>query len=137
MLPKQPARRRPVHIHEHAMTALQAAPSPSALQKNTPDSAANSAPDTPSALQLACRSEAGTAALVQRLARGLQEAVAGWARSVGREEERYCVTTLGQLRDAELDMFCTAVVGNIGTTVMEGRMVTPREYQFGVREEWE
>lgn len=56
------------------MTALQAAPSPSALQKNTPDSAANSAPDTPSALQLACRSEAGTAALAQRLARELQEA---------------------------------------------------------------
>ena len=50
------------------MTALQAAPSPSALQKNTPDSAANSAPDTPPALQLACRSEAGTAALAQRLA---------------------------------------------------------------------
>ena len=65
------------------------------------------------------------------------ETVAGWARSVGREEERYCVTTLGQLRDAELDMFCTAVVGNIGTTVMEGRMVTPRGYRFGVREEWE
>ena len=65
------------------------------------------------------------------------ETVAGWARSVGREEEKRCVTTLGQLRDAELDMFCTAIVGNIGTTVMEGRMVTPRGYRFGVREEWE
>lgn len=65
------------------------------------------------------------------------ETVAGWARSVGREGERRCVTTLGKLRDAELDMFCTAVVGNIGTTVMEGRMVTPRGYRFGVREEWE
>ena len=54
------------------------------------------------------------------------ETVAGWARSVGREEEKRCVTTLGKLRDAELDMFCTAIVGNIGTTVMEGRMVTPR-----------
>ena len=56
---------------------------------------------------------------------------------MGREGERRCVTTLGKLRDAELDMFCTAVVGNIGTTVMEGRMVTPRGYRFGVREEWE
>ena len=65
------------------------------------------------------------------------DTVAGWARSVGREGESRCVTTLGQLRDAELDMFCTAVVGNIGTTVMEGRMVTPRGYRFGVREEWE
>lgn len=65
------------------------------------------------------------------------ETVAGWARSVGREEEKRCVTTLGKLRDAELDMFCTAIVGNIGTTVMEGRMVTPRGYRFGVREEWE
>ena len=65
------------------------------------------------------------------------ETVAGWARSVGREEEKRCVTTLGKLRDAELDMFCTAVVGNIGTTVLEGRMVTPRGYRFGVREEWE
>ena len=64
------------------------------------------------------------------------ETVAGWARSVGREEEKRCVTTLGKLRDAELDMFCTAIVGNIGTTVMEGRMVTPRGYRFGVREEW-
>ena len=65
------------------------------------------------------------------------DTVAGWARSVGREEEKRCVTTLGKLRDAELDMFCTAIVGNIGTTVMEGRMVTPRGYRFGVREEWE
>lgn len=65
------------------------------------------------------------------------ETVAGWARSVGREGESRCVTTLGQLRDAELDMFCTAVVGNIGTIVLEGRMVTPRGYRFGVREEWE
>ena len=65
------------------------------------------------------------------------DTVAGWARSVGREGESRCVTTLGQLRDAELDMFCTAVVGNIGTIVLEGRMVTPRGYRFGVREEWE
>lgn len=65
------------------------------------------------------------------------ETVAGWVCNVGREGERYGITTLGAIRDAELDMFCTAVVGNVGTTVLDGRMVTPRGYRFGTREELE
>ena len=63
------------------------------------------------------------------------ETVAGWVCLASREGERKGITTLGSIRDAELDMFCTAVVGNVGTRVLDGRMVTPRGYRFGIREE--
>ena len=65
------------------------------------------------------------------------ETVAGWVCGAGREGGSQCITTLGKIRDAELDMFCTAVVGNIATRVLNGRMVTPRGYRFGIREELE
>ena len=65
------------------------------------------------------------------------ETVAGWVCGAGREGGSQCITTLGKIRDAELDMFCTAVVGNVATRVLNGRMVTPRGYRFGIREELE
>ena len=51
------------------------------------------------------------------------------ARNIGREGEsrRYC--TLGQLREAEVDMFCTVFIGNEMTRMIGGRMVTPRGYR--------
>ena len=50
-------------------------------------------------------------------------------RNVGRSEERHDVTTLEAIRDVELDMFCTAVIGCSATFVKGGRMVTRRGYR--------
>ena len=37
--------------------------------------------------------------------------------------------TLGQLKDAEVDMFCTVFIGNSATRFIGGEMVTPRGYR--------
>ncbi len=51
------------------------------------------------------------------------------ARNIGREGEERRYYTLGQLRDAEVDMFCTVFIGNEMTRMIGGRMVTPRGYR--------
>jgi precorrin-3B C17-methyltransferase len=53
----------------------------------------------------------------------------GVARNIGRDGERGELTTLGQLRDKEVDMFCTVFVGSASTRVIGGRLVTPRGYR--------
>ena len=53
----------------------------------------------------------------------------GIARMIGREGETGTVLTLGQLRDAAVDMFCTVFIGNASTRVVGGRLVTPRGYR--------
>ena len=53
---------------------------------------------------------------------------AGWVRNAGREGAENSLTTLGELKDAELDMFCTVIIGNHATKELHGRLVTPRGY---------
>ena len=53
----------------------------------------------------------------------------GIARMIGREGENGRVMTLKELRDAEVDMFCTVFIGNASTRVMGDRLVTPRGYR--------
>ncbi len=55
--------------------------------------------------------------------------VAGIVRNIGRKEESAQVTTLGQLRDTQVDMFTTVFIGNSQTKVIGGKMVTPRGYK--------
>ncbi len=45
-----------------------------------------------------------------------------------RPGERVLTTTLGELDAAEVDMFSIVVVGSSTTTMLNGRMVTPRGY---------
>ena len=54
---------------------------------------------------------------------------AGWVRNAGRDGETSAVTTLGELPQADIDMFCTVVIGNSTTRVINGRLVTPRGYK--------
>lgn len=54
----------------------------------------------------------------------------GIARNIGREGENSSVLSLAELRDAEVDMFCTVFVGNSMTKVIGGKMVTPRGYRY-------
>ena len=56
------------------------------------------------------------------------ETVCGTVRNIGREGEQAAVMTLGELRDATVDMFTTVFIGNSQTLNLDGRMVTPRGY---------
>ena len=51
------------------------------------------------------------------------------AQAIGREGENRRFFTLGQLKDAQVDMFCTVFIGNASTRMIGGSMVTPRGYR--------
>lgn len=56
--------------------------------------------------------------------------VCGTVQNIGREGECMNIYTLSELRDTKVDMFTTVFIGNSQTTVMNGRMVTPRGYKM-------
>jgi len=58
------------------------------------------------------------------------ETVCGIARNIGREGEKTRILTLGELKDAEVDMFSTVFIGNSETRIINGKMVTPRGYLY-------
>ncbi len=58
-----------------------------------------------------------------------QTRVCGIARNIGRDGETHSVLTLGELRNARADMFCTVFIGNSQTKIVNRTMVTPRGYQ--------
>lgn len=60
-----------------------------------------------------------------------EKTVCGIARNIGRPEEDYQVLDLKTLKDTKVDMFSTVFVGNQQTTVIGGKMVTPRGYRHG------
>ena len=51
------------------------------------------------------------------------------AQHIGREGENRRIMTLGELKDADCDMFCTVFIGNEMTRIIGGEMVTPRGYR--------
>ncbi|MCD8198805.1 MAG: precorrin-3B C(17)-methyltransferase [Phascolarctobacterium sp.] len=55
---------------------------------------------------------------------------AGIVRNIGRDGEAFEITTLQKLRDKQVDMFSTVIIGNTQTEVINGRMVTPRGYRL-------
>ncbi len=57
------------------------------------------------------------------------ETPSGWVRNIGRDGQTHRVLPLKDLRDEELDMFCTAIVGNSSTKTLGSRLVTPRGYR--------
>lgn len=63
------------------------------------------------------------------LERKSPETVCGVARNIGREGCSSQVTTLGELRNTAVDMFCTVFIGSSATREINGRMVTPRGYR--------
>ena len=50
-------------------------------------------------------------------------------RHAGREEESSFLTTLGEIKDAPIDMFSIVIIGNSNTYVKDGKMITPRGYE--------
>ena len=57
-----------------------------------------------------------------------ENTVCGTVRNIGRAGEESRILTLGELREAPVDMFTTVFVGNSQTKVLGGKMVTPRGY---------
>lgn len=55
---------------------------------------------------------------------------AGIVRNIGREGQDYEITTLRQLREKQVDMFSTVIIGNSQTKVINGKLVTPRGYKL-------
>lgn len=60
------------------------------------------------------------------------ETVCGIVCNIGRNGEEMSIMTLRELREAKVDMFTTVFIGNTQTKVVDGRIVTPRGYEFQV-----
>lgn len=56
------------------------------------------------------------------------DTICGYVQNIGREGEQGTITTLGALRDTQVDMFTTVFVGSSQTKLLGGKMVTPRGY---------
>lgn len=57
------------------------------------------------------------------------ETVCGVAANIGREGAKCLVTTLGELREYQADMFSTVFIGNSVTKNINGKMITSRGYR--------
>lgn len=53
----------------------------------------------------------------------------GIARNIGREGESRRLLSLAELRDTNVDMFCTVFIGNEMTKEIAGNLITPRGYR--------
>ena len=49
-------------------------------------------------------------------------------RNVGREDQKYVLTTLDEMLNHEIDMLSLVIIGNGNTFVKNGKMITPRGY---------
>lgn len=58
------------------------------------------------------------------------ETPVGIVRNAGRKDETKCLTTLGELKNAEIDMFSIVIIGNSQTYISKDRMITPRGYNL-------
>lgn len=65
-----------------------------------------------------------------------QDTPVGVVRNAGRADESSYLTTLGELKDAPIDMFSVVIVGNSNTYVKDGKLITPRGYEdkYGLSE---
>lgn len=56
------------------------------------------------------------------------ERVCGYVENIGREGTQMEICPLQELREKQVNMFTTVFIGNAGTRVIRGKMVTPRGY---------
>lgn len=56
------------------------------------------------------------------------ETVCATVSNIGRVGQERKTYTLGELRDANVDMFTTVFIGNTSSRIIDGNMVTPRGY---------
>lgn len=58
-----------------------------------------------------------------------EDRLCGVAQNIGRDGENRRLMTLGELKDADADMFCTVFIGNETTQEIAGAMVASRGYR--------
>lgn len=54
----------------------------------------------------------------------------GYVENIGRDGTRAVTCTLKELRDMEVNMFTTVFIGNSGSEIINGRLITRRGYQI-------
>lgn len=54
----------------------------------------------------------------------------GYVENIGRNGTNYTVCTLRELKSAQVNMFTTVFIGNNGTKIIDGKLVTRRGYQI-------
>ena len=59
-----------------------------------------------------------------------EERACGYVENIGREGTKAVTCTLKELRDASVNMFTTVFVGNSGSEIINGKLVTKRGYQI-------
>lgn len=58
-----------------------------------------------------------------------EERPCGYVENIGREGTNMVICTLKELRKAQVNMFTTVFIGNSGSEVIDGKLVTKRGYQ--------
>lgn len=59
-----------------------------------------------------------------------EERACGYVENIGREGTRAVTCTLKELRDAQVNMFTTVFIGNSGSEIVNGKLITKRGYQI-------
>jgi precorrin-3B C17-methyltransferase len=54
----------------------------------------------------------------------------GYVENIGREGTKVVTCTLSELRDAQVNMFTTVFIGNSGSEIINGKLITKRGYQI-------
>ena len=59
-----------------------------------------------------------------------EERPCGFVENIGREGTRAVTCTLKELRETQVNMFTTVFIGNSGSELINGKLITKRGYQF-------
>lgn len=59
-----------------------------------------------------------------------KERACGYVENIGREGLKVWTCTLEELRNREVNMFTTVLIGNSGTEILDGKLITRRGYQI-------
>ncbi len=59
-----------------------------------------------------------------------EERPCGYVENIGREGTRAVTCTLKELREAQVNMFTTVFIGNSGSEIINGKLITKRGYQI-------
>jgi precorrin-3B C17-methyltransferase len=59
-----------------------------------------------------------------------EERPCGFVENIGREGKRAVTCTLRELRETQVNMFTTVFIGNSGSELVNGKLITKRGYQL-------
>lgn len=59
-----------------------------------------------------------------------EDRLCGIVRNIGRDGQSRRILTLAELREAEVDMFCTVFIGNSAAKTVAGQLITPEDTEM-------